>query len=216
MPRRRRRTSPRVPRRSQSQERRCQDRARARLPRGAGRHVFMTTTRSITPHAPAGCKAAEQLAARYPDDDEAQILCACAFNTSTARRQDLCQPAQGRGHPGGDRQAPGPASHGVAHYLIHLYDYPPIADKGIEPPGATPDRADAPHACTPSHVLLESALSGGVDRFKSMASGRSAQAAGDFHEQLQRMDYLVYTYLQLRRDKKAGDVVEAAHPAPRP
>jgi tetratricopeptide (TPR) repeat protein len=42
-----------------------------------------------------------------------------------------------------------------------------------------------------------------------MASGRSAMAAGDFHEQLHAMDYLVYAYLQLGQDKKAGDVVEA-------
>ncbi len=43
----------------------------------------------------------------------------------------------------------------------------------------------------------------------NMASGRSAKAAGDFHEQLHAMDYLVYAYLQLGQDKKAGDVVEA-------
>jgi tetratricopeptide (TPR) repeat protein len=42
-----------------------------------------------------------------------------------------------------------------------------------------------------------------------MASGRTAKEAGDFHEQLHAMDYLVYAYLQLGQDKKAWDVVDA-------
>jgi tetratricopeptide (TPR) repeat protein len=98
----------------------------------------------------------------------------------------------------------------VAHYLIHLYDYPPIANKGIEAARRYAKIApDAPHALhMPSHIFTRVGYwQESID--SNIASGRSAKAAGDFHEQLHAMDYLVYAYLQLAQDKKAGDVVEA-------
>src|SRR5260370_22879610 len=77
-------------------------------------------------------KAMEQLAQRYPNDDEAQIHYALALNTS-ASPADKTYANQLKGaailEPIAERQ---PQHPGVAHYLIHLYDYPPIADKGIE------------------------------------------------------------------------------------
>jgi tetratricopeptide (TPR) repeat protein len=42
----------------------------------------------------------------------------------------------------------------------------------------------------------------------NIASGRAAKEAGDFHEELHAMDYLVYAYLQLGQDKKAKDVID--------
>jgi hypothetical protein len=79
----------------------------------------------------AYAKAMEQLAQRYPNDDEAQIHYALALNTS-ASPADKTYANQLKGaailEPIFKRQ---PQHPGVAHYLIHLYDYPPIAEKGL-------------------------------------------------------------------------------------
>jgi tetratricopeptide (TPR) repeat protein len=152
----------------------------------------------------------EQLAARYPNDDEAQIHYALALNTS-APPADKTYANQLKGAAILEEIAKRQPQHpGVAHYLIHLYDYPPIADKGIEAARRYAKIApDAPHALhMPSHIFTRVGYwQESID--SNMASGRSAKAAGDFHEQLHAMDYLVYAYLQLGQDKKAGDVVEA-------
>jgi hypothetical protein len=158
----------------------------------------------------AYAKAMEALAARYPKDDEAQIHYALALNTS-APPADKTYANQLKGAAILEEIAKRQPQHpGVAHYLIHLYDYPPIADKGIEAARRYAKIApDAPHALhMPSHIFTRVGYwQESID--SNMASGRSAKAAGDFHEQLHAMDYLVYAYLQLGQDKKAGDVVEA-------
>ena len=86
----------------------------------------------------AYAKAMEQLAQRYPKDDEAQIHYALSLNTS-ASPADKTYANQLKGaailEPISKRQ---PHHPGVAHYLIHLYDYPPIAEKGLDAAGAMP------------------------------------------------------------------------------
>jgi hypothetical protein len=158
----------------------------------------------------AYAKAMEQLAARYPDDDEAQIHYALALNTS-ASPADKTYANQLKGAAILEVIAKRQPQHpGVAHYLIHLYDYPPIADKGIEAARRYAKIApDAPHALhMPSHIFTRVGYwQESID--SNIASGRSAKAAGDFHEELHAMDYLVYAYLQLGQDKKAKDVVDA-------
>jgi hypothetical protein len=76
-------------------------------------------------------KAMEALAQRYPTDDEAQIFYAITLNVA-ASPNDKTYANQLKGaailEPIFDRQ---PHHPGVAHYLIHLYDYPPIAEKGL-------------------------------------------------------------------------------------
>src|SRR5215813_3035839 len=76
-------------------------------------------------------KAMEQLAQRFPNDDEVQIYYALSLNTS-ASASDKTYANQLKGaailEPIFARQ---PQHPGVAHYLIHLYDYPPIAEKGL-------------------------------------------------------------------------------------
>src|SRR4029450_561849 len=80
----------------------------------------------------AYAKAMEALAQRYPDDDEAQIHYALALNTS-ASPPDKTYANQPKGgallEPIFKRL---PEHPGVAHYIIHLYDYPPIADRGLD------------------------------------------------------------------------------------
>ena len=157
----------------------------------------------------AYAKAMEGLAQRYPDDDEAQIHYALALNTS-ASPADKTYANQLKGaailEPIALRQ---PLHPGVAHNLIHLYDYPAIADKGIEAARRYAKIApDAPHALhMPSHIFTR--VGYWNDSIASnVASARSAKEAGDLSDELHAMDYLVYAYLQLGQDDKAKAVVD--------
>jgi tetratricopeptide (TPR) repeat protein len=156
----------------------------------------------------AYASAMEQLAQRYGDDDEAQIHYALALNTS-ASPADKTYANQLKGaailEPIFKRQ---PQHPGVAHYLIHLYDYPPIAEKGLEAARLyakiAPAAAHAQHM--PSHIFTR------VGHWReSIASNieaaRVAKQAEDWHDQLHSMDYLVYAYLQLGQDAKANAVL---------
>jgi hypothetical protein len=153
-------------------------------------------------------KAEEQVAARYPQDDEAQIAYAITLNVA-ASPADKTYANQLKGaallEPIFNRQ---PEHPGVAHYLIHLYDSPALAEKGIEAARRYAKiAAAAPHAQhMPSHIFTR------VGYWKdSIASNReSARVAtegGEQHDQAHAMDYLVYAHLQLAQDKEAHAVV---------
>src|SRR4051794_22106282 len=153
-------------------------------------------------------KAMETLAGRYPDDDEAQIFYAITLNVA-ASPNDKTYANQLKGaailEPIFKRQ---PRHPGVAHYLIHLYDTPALAEKGIDAAkryaGIAPAAPHAQHM--PSHIFTrvgawnESIASNTV-------SARAAKDGKDFDEQLHAMDYMVYAHLQLGQDQKAQTVV---------
>jgi len=171
----------------------------------------MYTDSEKTPHlarSQAYAKAMEQVAKRYPNDDEAQIHYALALNTS-ASPQDKTYANQLKGaailEPIFERQ---PQHPGVAHYLIHLYDYPPIAEKGLKAARAyakiAPDAAHAQHM--PSHIFTRVGYWQESINSNTVAA-RVAKNGGDFHDQLHSMDYLVYAYLQLGQDEKAKSVL---------
>jgi hypothetical protein len=154
-------------------------------------------------------KKMEALAAKYPDDDEAQIFYAITLNVA-ASPADKTYANQLKGaeilEPIWQRQ---PQHPGVAHYLIHLYDYPPIAAKGL-PAALRYSRIapNAPHAQhMPSHIFTRVGYwKESIDA--NLASMRAAQAGHDFGEQLHAGDYLVYAYLQLAQDENARKVID--------
>ena len=119
--------------------------------------AILYTDYDKAPHRPrvqAYLEAMEALAQRYPEDEEAQIAYAITLNVS-ASPADKTYSQQLKGaailEPIAKRQ---PHHPGVAHYLIHLYDYPPIAEKGLEAAKRYAAIAPAaPHAQhMPSHI----------------------------------------------------------------
>ena len=153
-------------------------------------------------------KAMEALAARYPDDDEAQIGFAITLNVA-ASPNDKTYANQLKGaailEPISRRLTRHP---GVVHYLIHLYDYPTIAEKGLDAAKRYAEIAPAaPHAQhMPSHIFTR------VGYWKesiasNTAAARAAKAGKEFHDQLHAMDYMVYAHLQLAQDRKASEVI---------
>lgn len=153
--------------------------------------------------------AMEKLAKAYPNDDEAQIYYALALNTS-ASPQDKTFANQLKGAAILEKIWKRQPQHpGVAHYLIHLYDYPAIAAKGLEAARRYSKVApDAPHALhMPSHIFTRV----GYWKDSIASNARSAEVAAeskDLHDQLHAMDYLVYAHLQLGQEKQATAVIE--------
>src|SRR5215813_7464261 len=154
-------------------------------------------------------KAMEGVAQAYPNDDEAQILYAIELNVAAAPN-DKTYAMQLKGasilEPIFLRQ---PRHPGVAHYLIHLYDTPALAERGIDAAKRYSQIAPAaPHAQhMPSHIFTR------VGYWKesigsNTEAARAAKASNEAHDQLHAMDYLVYAYLQMAQDAKAQAVVE--------
>ena len=159
----------------------------------------------------ARAKAYEALAAKYPKDDEAQIFYAL-YLAGTQLQSDQTYAAylkaakilegQFKKHP----QHPG-----VAHYLIHSYDAPPIANQGIPAARRYAEIApEAPHALhMPSHIFTR------VGEWADSATTnlRSASVAeknNEHDEAAHALDYAVYAYLQLARDSEARKSTEHA------
>jgi Tfp pilus assembly protein PilF len=154
-------------------------------------------------------KQMEALAAKYPDDDETQIAYAITLNVA-ASPGDKTYANQLKGaailEPIFARQ---PQHPGVAHYLIHLYDYPAIADRGLDAARRYAAIAPAaPHAQhMPSHIFTR--VGAWQDSISSnLASVKAAKADKEGGDQLHGQDYMVYAYLQLAHDTDARAVVD--------
>jgi hypothetical protein len=150
-------------------------------------------------------KAMEQLYLRYPEDSEAAVFYALAMNEAVS-----VLPAD----PEFTRQlkagailekvlAAYPEHPGALHYLIHSYDFPALADRGLAAARTYGDVApSAPHALhMPSHVY--SMLGMWQDSIKSNQAALSV-AKGYAHA----LDFMVYAYLQLAQDIEAKRGVE--------
>ena len=152
----------------------------------------------------ARAKAFEALAQRYPADDEARIFFAL-YNAGTQSQADQTYGAYLKSAAILEAEfSKYPEHPGVAHYLIHSYDAPPIADKGLTAARRYATIAPtAPHALhMPSHIFTrvgswqESAAT-------NVRSKDAAKAGGAADEAYHASDYMVYAYLQLARDAEA-------------
>lgn len=168
-------------------------------------------TTEFRPRALAFEKAMESVAAKYPKDDEAQILYALALNITALptdktfanqlKAAAILEPLFQKypNHPG------------AAHYLIHTYDYAELAEKGL--PSARAYGAIAPsvpHALhMPSHIFSR------VGLWREMVEGNRASylaAKAELKETtlgigaydaLHAMDYMVFSHLQQAQDQAA-------------
>jgi len=154
-------------------------------------------------------QAFEALAARYPDDDEAQIF-AALYVAGTQSQADQSYAAYLKAAAVLEKQfIKYPGHPGIAHYLIHSYDAAPIANKGLPAArryaGIAPD---APHALhMPSHIFTRV----GAWQDSATTNRRSADVAmagGDIGDAYHAADYMVYAHLQLGRDLDARRVLD--------
>jgi hypothetical protein len=155
-------------------------------------------------------KALEQMQARYPDDREAAVFHALAL-VGTAPPPDKTYLNQRKA--GAILEpifAEQPEHPGVAHYIIHAYDYPPLAASALEAARRyTKIAPDSPHALhMPSHIFTRLGLwDESID--SNLASAASAQKNNAPGNELHAKDYLIYAYLQEGRDVAASNALKA-------
>ncbi|HEY4821760.1 MAG TPA: hypothetical protein VIH62_12985, partial [Xanthobacteraceae bacterium] len=154
-------------------------------------------------------KAMAAVAQHYPQDDEAQIYYALALDVAASPADKTYANQLKAAAILEDIFKRQPQHPGVAHYLIHSYDYPPIAEKGLDAATRYSKIAPtAPHAQhMPSHIFTR------VGYWKesiaaNSASVRAAKADKEYGDQLHGQDYMVYAYLQLAQDKNARAVID--------
>src|SRR5262247_867403 len=148
-------------------------------------------------------KAMEQLAQRYPDDYETQIFYALTLQAS-ASPADTTYANQLKSASILEKlYDQNPQHPGVTHFLIHAYDYHPLAEKGIPAARRYAGIAPAvPHARhMPSHIYSMTGL-----WEESIASNASAlEIQPDYYH---AADFSVYAHLQLAQDAKAKALTE--------
>jgi hypothetical protein len=156
-------------------------------------------------------RAMEQLYARYPADREAAIFYALALQ-ATADPHDKTYANQRKSAALAEQVFAAEPNHpGAAHYIIHAYDYPPIAKQGLGAAGRYAQFAPTvPHALhMPSHIYV---LLGMWP--ETIASNVQAAAAekdrGNPDDRMHALDYLVYGYLQQAQDAEAKKIVDEA------
>ncbi|MXP42212.1 hypothetical protein GRI75_11230 [Altererythrobacter soli] len=166
--------------------------------------------------AEAYSAAMRELHRRYPDDLEAGAFYALTLIAAGTLDDD---PAFAR-----EREAATilnavmeaqPDHPGVAHYLIHSFDYPPLAELALPAAkryaGIAPASPHAQHM--PSHIFTRLGMwSDSISsNLMSAAAARDAVKSKGFdgasREELHAMDYLAYAYLQTGQDKAAEGVL---------
>lgn len=107
---------------------------------------------------------------------------------------------------------------GVVHYLIHCYDYPELAQRGLTAARTYDSIAPwVPHALhMPSHIFTrlgmwdESIAANRTSAEASRAYAAKRHRDATEAEELHALDYMVYSYLQEARDSEARSVVDLA------
>ena len=168
-------------------------------------------TRSERERQVARAQAYEALAKKYPVDDEAQIF-AALYVAGTQTQSDQTHAAYLKAAAVLEDQFKKHPDHpGVAHYLIHSYDAPPIAAKGLTAARRYASIAPAaPHALhMGSHIFTRTG-----DWAESAATNKRSRdvaiAGNEPDEAYHASDYMVYAYLQLARDDEARRSIDAA------
>src|SRR4029079_19381358 len=145
-------------------------------------------------------KAMESIYKNYPDDSEATVLYALALNAAA----DPTDKTYAKQRKAFDLLAPvfqkEPLHPGIAHYIIHNCDYPPLAELAL--PAArkyasiAPASAHAQHM--PSHIFTRLGLwdeciqSNLVSVSAALCYASKAKIKGHWDEELHGLDYVVY------------------------
>jgi hypothetical protein len=139
----------------------------------------------------------QRLAAKYPQDHEAQIFYALAL---AASEDPSDKSYAARLKAGGILESlfeMEPSHPGLAHYLIHTYDVPALAPRALAAARRYSQIApDAPHALhMPSHTFTRTGYwQDSID--SNIAAAAAAKRQKQTAEELHATDYEIYAYLQ--------------------
>ena len=165
-------------------------------------------------------KAMRQLRDKYPDDFEVQTFYAFAvlgYGYATPNDTSLSKQLEAAGIL--EKLWKQNANHpGVVHYLIHSYDYPQFAQRGLTAAQTYDSIAPwVPHALhMPSHIFTrlgmwdESIAANRASAEASRAYAAMRHRDATEAEELHALDYMAYSYLQEAQDAEAKKIVDIA------
>ena len=143
---------------------------------------------------------------RFPDDTEAQIFHAM-FRVANAPPTDMTFTQQKEAAQLLTRLYRQQPDHpGLAHYIIHAFDAPPLANLALDAARQYAEIAPAaPHALhMPSHIFTRLGHWDESIKTNRRSADVEATPGGKSHP----MDYMVYAYLQQGRDAAALAVIK--------
>ena len=159
-------------------------------------------------------KAMEALVKKYPDDVEAKIFYALALNeTFDHKNMDPLLKAIAILEPIDKKYPDHP---GVTHYLIHSYDFAPIATRGV--PAANKYAKIAPAAPHAQHMPSHIYSMVGMWEQSITSNQRAIAVSSDYASRVKldgvlagvphSYDFMIYALLQLGQDTKAKALLE--------
>jgi hypothetical protein len=154
-------------------------------------------------------QAMEQLAGAYPSDREASIFYALSLAASALPTDKTYANQLKAGAILEKLYAEQPDHPGIAHYIIHSYDVPPLADHALDAARSYAKIApSAPHALhMPSHTFTRvGAWQESIDT--NLLSAAEARTTGATAEELHAMDYMTYAYLQTGQDRAVQELMK--------
>jgi len=150
------------------------------------------------------------VAAKYPQDHEAQIFYALALAVAEDPADKTYKDRLKAGEILEKLFAEEPTHPGLAHYIIHAYDVPALAGRALVAARRYAEIApDAPHALhMPSHTFTRLGYwQESID--SNVAAAAAARRQGQTAEELHASDYEAYAYLQTGQDKAALGIVSS-------
>jgi tetratricopeptide (TPR) repeat protein len=165
-------------------------------------------------------KEMAKVSQRNPDDHEAAAFYALSLLASESDRDKTNANRKQAAAVLEKLFAEEPNHPGVAHYLIHTYDKPEMAQQGLPAARKYAQLAPAaPHALhMPAHIFARLGLwQDDIDsNVASIAATRKEAAmhmGGEGH-QFHAMDFLVYAYLQTGREADAQKIIDEVRAMP--
>lgn len=158
----------------------------------------------------------EALYEKYNEDIEAAVFYALALRTSANPKDKTYDNQKKSGKILEDLFIDQPNHPGIAHYIIHNYDYPELAHLALPTArryaNIAPASAHAQHM--PSHIftrlgLWEESISSNLNSTSSAKCyAEQVEMDGNWDEEIHGVDYLVYAYLQLGEINEAKKLVD--------
>jgi hypothetical protein len=185
--------------------------------------AFYTNSKSLNHEARAKAYSdgMKKIYENYPDDHEAAAFYALSLlasephdDTTFANRKQAAAVLE-------KLFAIEPDHPGVAHYLIHAYDKPQLAQLGLPAARRYAQIAPAaPHALhMPSHIFArvgdwQDDINSNLASIAATRKTAAMHMGGEGH-QFHAMDFLVYAYLQSGREAEAAKVIEEIKTMPK-
>jgi hypothetical protein len=184
--------------------------------------IYRDDDKGLPVHAQAFEQKMAALQAAHPQDDEAAIFHALSLAITAPKTDKTFANQRKCGEILEPIFAKQPHHPGIAHYIIHCYDNPALAEKGL---GAArlyariaPASAHANHM--PSHLFTrvgswDESISSNLKSAELAAAAEATSKNGEARDQrLHAMDYMEYAYLQSGRVNKAKAVLDQMNSLP--